>query len=381
MKGYVSHLITENEKLEQELTADYDAAHAPVSHQQLLALQLRGNIDELSVCIHDCVSLVPMVKDLPADLLEEAGCILARQQAMGIRTVSFLDEMSYPCRLNELDIFRPILLHGMGDWSLLDMQPSVSVTGSPQASPQDVSIAREWGKKYGSGYDGQESCIVVGRLANACDVAAMEGCLDADGHVIAIMEAGFDGVATNALCRRIVDEGGLVISTQWIGTPSGRNLCSCERLVVALCEQIIVVECQQQDESMTVVKEARKLEREIHCVKPAVQDISMEGIQVLPDKKTTVRKCERIFEWADKPYSIVYKIIAVYLQYERITCSGLIDKLKTLHIATDPYGSVHSLMTDKGNSYGRVFMEENGFLVFVPELRERIEAIRGKFRV
>ena len=110
MKGYVSHLITENEKLEQELTADYDAAHAPVSHQQLLALQLRGDIDELSVCIHDCVSLVPMVKDLPADLLEEAGHILARQRAMGIRTVSFLDEMSYPCRLNELDIFHPILL-------------------------------------------------------------------------------------------------------------------------------------------------------------------------------------------------------------------------------------------------------------------------------
>lgn len=105
MKGYVSHLITENEKLEQELMADYDAAHALVSHQQLLALQLRGDIDELSVCIHDCVSLVPMVKDLPADLLEEAGRILARQQAMGIRTVSFLDEMSYPCRLNELDIF------------------------------------------------------------------------------------------------------------------------------------------------------------------------------------------------------------------------------------------------------------------------------------
>lgn len=284
-------------------------------------------------------------------------------------------------RLNELDIFRPILLHGMGNWSLLDMQPSVSVAGSPQASPQDVSIAREWGKKYGSGYDGQESCIVVGRLTNACDVAAMEGCLDADGHVIAIMEAGYDGVATNALCRRIVDEGGLVISTQWIGAPSGRNLCPCERLVAALCEQMIVVECQQQNESMTVVKEARKLGREIHCVKPTVHDISMEGIQVLSDKKMTVKKCERIFEWADKPYSIVYKIIAVYLQYERITCSGLIDKLKTLHIATDPYGSVHSLMTDKGNSYGRVFMEENGFLVFVPELRERIEAIRGKFRV
>lgn len=380
MKGYVSHLITENEKLEQELMADYDAAHAPVSHQQLLALQLRGDIDELSVCIHDCVSLVPMVKDLPADLLEEAGRILVRQQAMGIRTVSFLDEMSYPCRLNELDIFRPMLLHGIGDWSLLDMQPSVSVTGSPQASPQDVSIAREWGKKYGSGHDGQEFCIVVGSLANLCDVAAMEGCLNAGGNVIAIME-GLDGVATDALCRRIVDEGGLVISTQWIGASSGRNLCPCERLVAVLCEQMIVVECQQQNELMTVVEEARKLGRGMHYVKPAVHDISMEGIQVLPDKKPTVKKCERIFEWADKPYSIVYKIIAVYLQYERITCSGLIDKLKTLHIATDPYGSVHSLMTDKGNSYGRVFMEENGFLVFVPELRERIEAIRGKFRV
>lgn len=178
-----------------------------------------------------------------------------------------------------------------------------------------------------------------------------------------------------------MDEGGLVIPTQWIGAPSGRNLCLCERLVAALCEQMIVMECQQEDESMTVVKEARKLGREIHCVKPTVHDISMEGIQVLSDKKMTVKKCERIFEWADKPYSIVYKIIAVYLHYERITCSGLIDKLKNLHIATDPYGSVHSLMTDKGNSYGRVFMEENGFLVFVPELRERIEAIKGKFRV
>lgn len=380
MKGYVSHLITENEKLEQELMADYDAAHAPVSHQQLLALQLKGDIDELSVCIHDCVSLVPMVKDLPEDLLEEAGRILVRQQAMGIRTVSFLDEMSYPCRLNELDIFRPMLLHGMGDWSLLDMQPSVSVTGSPQASPLEVSIAREWGKKYGSGHDGQEFCIVVGSLANPCDVAAMEGCLNAGGNVIAIME-GLDGVETDALCRRIVDEGGLVISTQWIGASSGRNLCPCERLVAALCEQMIVVECQQQNELMTVVEEARELGHEMHYVKSAVHDISMEGIQVLPDKKPTVKKCERIFEWADKPYSIVYKIIAVYLQYERITCSGLIDKLKTLHIATDPYGSVHSLMTDKGNSYGRVFMEENGFLVFVPELRGRIEAIREKFRV
>lgn len=37
-------------------------------------------------------------------------------------------------------------------------------------------------------------------------------------------------------------------------------------------------------------------------------------------------------------------------------------------ISENPYGAVHSMMSDAGNSYGRVFMVDNDLLVLVPEL-------------
>ena len=106
---------------------------------------------------------------------------------------------------------------------------------------------------------------------------------------------------------------------------------------------------------------------------------SSEGEKLV--RKHAESKAHRIFKWADSPSQICHKIIAVYLQYDRLTAGDLVDKLISIGIATDAYGSVHSMMTDGGNSYGKVFMEEDGYLVFIPELRESIKKLKDKFHL
>lgn len=92
-------------------------------------------------------------------------------------------------------------------------------------------------------------------------------------------------------------------------------------------------------------------------------------------------KAHRIFKWADCPSQVSHKIIAIYLKNDHLTAGDLVDELKKAGVATDPYGSVHSMMTDKGNSYGKVFMEDDGYLVFIPELEESMKEIKDKFRL
>lgn len=106
---------------------------------------------------------------------------------------------------------------------------------------------------------------------------------------------------------------------------------------------------------------------------------SDEGKKLI--RKYTQSKAYRIFKWADSPSLICHQIIAVYLQYDRLTAGDLVDKLQKAGIATDAYGSVHNMMTDGGHSYGKVFMEEDGYLVFIPEVRESIKGIKDKFQL
>ena len=88
-------------------------------------------------------------------------------------------------------------------------------------------------------------------------------------------------------------------------------------------------------------------------------------------------KSQRLFLWATKKSQVSHKIIAVFLQHERMTVGDLVDRVREAGISDNAYGAVHGMMTDKGHNYGRIFMEENGYLVFVPELQARLEEIKS----
>lgn len=280
MKGFIEHLIAENKKLEQDLIDDYEALHAPVSHRELLAMQLRGDEESWIINMADCGLLTSKTLDIASDLLEEADRILERQRSMGIRTVSFLDTMSYPASLNDLGVFRPLLLHGMGDWELLDAPRRIAVIGSRHASDAGLVAARNLGRMYGAGDAGHEPCVVISGLACGCDTAAHEGCLDAGGDTVAVVATGLDRVypAENvSLFQRILDEGGLVLSEHQIGIMAVGNLRPHNRIIAALAELIAVPECRKESGTMDAVEKALRLGRDVRVIAHSVYDTWTSG--------------------------------------------------------------------------------------------------------
>lgn len=82
---------------------------------------------------------------------------------------------------------------------------------------------------------------------------------------------------------------------------------------------------------------------------------------------------EKIRVWAGKPHSIVHSIIAIAQAHGPITRDRLVKEVERYGVAKDPRASVASLMTNAGNAYGRVFVEERGKLTFHPDIKSEIE--------
>jgi hypothetical protein len=79
-------------------------------------------------------------------------------------------------------------------------------------------------------------------------------------------------------------------------------------------------------------------------------------------------RAERIYRWATRPASNVHRIIAIAADHCPVARGWLVDEIGRLGISTNPYGAIASLMTNGGNAYGRIFVEEGGLLRFHPDV-------------
>ncbi len=82
---------------------------------------------------------------------------------------------------------------------------------------------------------------------------------------------------------------------------------------------------------------------------------------------------QKIQTWAHKPGSNVHSIIAIVARRNPVFRTQLVQEIQRLGISRNAYGAVASLMTNLGNNYGRVFVEDNkGNLTFHPSLTKEI---------
>lgn len=87
-------------------------------------------------------------------------------------------------------------------------------------------------------------------------------------------------------------------------------------------------------------------------------------------REAYTRKYQRIYEWAKKPMDKSHQIVSLFLENldKKLSINDFIDLVTLEGITTNAYGSVHSMMSDAGNSYGRIFMTDNDRLILIPEL-------------
>lgn len=84
----------------------------------------------------------------------------------------------------------------------------------------------------------------------------------------------------------------------------------------------------------------------------------------------------RIKGWATKRGSNVHRIIATFLAQAPVSRLELTHHISS--ISSNPGGALASLMTSKGNAYGRIFITKNGFVEFHPEIVDEIKKHRWR---
>ena len=84
--------------------------------------------------------------------------------------------------------------------------------------------------------------------------------------------------------------------------------------------------------------------------------------------------------WADKPTLKVHRVIALVAARAPISRDQLVREIDRFGICKNSYGTISSLMTNKGNSYGLVLVENTeGRIDFHPDIK--VAALKLSWRV
>lgn len=198
------------------------------------------------------------------DLLDKAKRLLDRQEALGIETVSWQDEL-YPKALTAIGQDAPPLIHLLGNVDLINEAKAVAIIGARATDSAGLDAAYRLGQRYA-----EQGEVIVSGLALGCDAAAHEGCLSVSGKTIAIVASGLDITHPKehvGLQKRILESGGLLLSEQLIGVKANpTRLIARNRLQAALSHTVILAQCPQESGSMKTMNFARKYKKKCYTV-------------------------------------------------------------------------------------------------------------------
>ena len=178
---------------------------------------------------------------------------------MGIHRVSYR-EKAYPPLLREI-FDPPALLFYRG--TLADPgKPMVAVVGTRKPTSQAAERAFALGR--GLGLSG---IPVVSGLAMGIDAMAHRGNIEGKAGTIAILGSGVDMVfpsLNRALARRILENGGAIVSEYPPGTPPAKwNFPARNRIISALSRGVVIVEAPQKSGALITAQFALEQGRDL----------------------------------------------------------------------------------------------------------------------
>lgn len=126
----------------------------------------------------------------------------------------------------------------------------------------------------------QQGKTIVSGFMYGVDQYAHQVCVESGGKTVAVLGWGIDKKLTGEdlkLANKIIKTGGILLS-EWVSQPAtlwtfpARN-----RIVAALCEEIIVIEAAQKSGSLITARIANKLKRTLWAVPGPITSRTSEG--------------------------------------------------------------------------------------------------------
>lgn len=179
-----------------------------------------------------------------------------------------LESSLYPERLKQISDPPSILYSTKSDCSLNGKL--VAMVGSRRASKYSLEFARRVAQ-----YFAQKGVIVVSGMALGADKAAQQAVLDEQGKTIAVLGESLlyqkRSKANRGMINQIVSKGGCVLSEvpPWKNLgPAARNLVKRNRIISALADAVIIVECGDKSGTLHTINYAREQEKNIYLLEP-----------------------------------------------------------------------------------------------------------------
>jgi DNA processing protein len=177
----------------------------------------------------------------------------------GISRVSWASA-AYPPLLREI-FDPPALLFYRGTLPGPD-GPMAAVVGTRHPSAGALAQAWDIGKSLGA-----LEIPVVSGLALGIDAMAHRGCVDGGGRTVAVLGSGCDEVypvSNRALARRIVENGGALLSEYPPGTgPRKWHFPARNRIIAGLCRGVLVVEAPASSGALITARFALEQNRDL----------------------------------------------------------------------------------------------------------------------
>ncbi|HEX4842623.1 MAG TPA: DNA-processing protein DprA [Limnobacter sp.] len=173
----------------------------------------------------------------------------------------------------------PLILFCEGARALLYTR-SIGMVGSRSATRLGLGNAQA----FASTMAGQGWAIVSG-LAEGIDGASHHGALEAQGGTVAVLGCGPDVVFPahhTALARRIVAEGGLIVSEYPPGTqPQKAFFPRRNRIIAAMSDGLLVVEAALRSGSLITARHASELGRTVGAVPGSIHNTHSKGCHAM----------------------------------------------------------------------------------------------------
>ena len=172
----------------------------------------------------------------------------------------------------------PCVLFVDGDGCCLDM-PQIAMVGSRQATPQGLTIAREFAERLAA-----HGVIVTSGLARGIDGAAHRGALAGGGKTVAVLGCAIDHIYPRqhrALAEEVRAAGALVSEFPFGVAPLPANFPRRNRIISGLAVGTLVVEAALRSGSLSTALHALEQGREVFAVPGSIHSPLTKGCHAL----------------------------------------------------------------------------------------------------
>lgn len=216
---------------------------------------------------------------LRSPTLSGAERVLSDCQRLGVH-ISTWQDADYPERLRSIPA-PPLVLYFLGRPLHLEEECVIAMAGTRRCSSYGQAMAARF-----AGSLTRCGALVLTGMASGCDLAALNGALQADGPVAVLLPGGVDvPFVENRYYRRLYDtvsKQGTLISTYPPGTPNDhRNFLYRNPVLTGLSSATLVIEAAERSGTLNVAARAQEQQRTLYSIPANLDSPTAAGTNAL----------------------------------------------------------------------------------------------------